>query len=64
MKVFSDEEQSKILAAVDEYPHFNVHGHANRACVKALVLTLRYSGMRIGDVVGLQESDLTTTTSF
>jgi integrase len=58
VKVFSDEDQAKILAAIDAYPPFNVYGHDNRARVKALVLTLRYSGMRIGDVVGLRTTDL------
>src|SRR6185369_8288392 len=30
----------------------------NRARVRALVLTLRYSGMRIGDCIGLQKAHL------
>ena len=48
----------KILAARDAYPQRNAFGHDNRARVKALVLTLRYSGMRIGDVVELQKAHL------
>jgi integrase len=58
VKVFADDELDKIVAACDEYPQRNAWGHDNRARVKALVLTLRYSGMRIGDVVGLQKSHL------
>jgi len=58
VKVFSDEDLEKITAACDAYPQRNVWGHDNRARVKALVLTLRYSGMRIGDVIGLQKSHL------
>ena len=58
VKVFSDEDLEKILAACDEYPQRNAWGHDNRARVKALVLTLRYSGMRIGDCVGLQKTHL------
>jgi signal transduction histidine kinase len=27
VKVFSDEDQAQILAALDEYPQFNVYGH-------------------------------------
>jgi integrase len=58
VKVFSDDDLEKIVKACDEYPQRNAWGHDNRARVKALVLTLRYSGMRIGDVVGLQKSHL------
>jgi integrase len=58
VKVFGDDELEKIIAACDAYPQRNAWGHDNRARVKALVLTLRYSGMRIGDVVGLQKSHL------
>jgi integrase len=58
VKVFSEDEIQQILDACDEYPQQNAFGHDNRARVKALVLTLRYSGMRIGDVVGLQKSHL------
>ena len=58
VKVFTDEELEKIVAACDTYPQRNAWGHDNRARVKALVLTLRYSGMRIGDVVSLQKAHL------
>jgi integrase len=58
VKVFSDDDLENIVKACDEYPQRNARGHDNRARVKALVLTLRYSGMRIGDVVGLQKSHL------
>ena len=58
VKVFTGEELAAILKACDAYPPFNVYGHDNRARMKALVLTLRFSGMRIGDVVGLHKSHL------
>ncbi len=58
VKVFSADEIKSILEACDKYPQQNSYGHDNRARVKALVLTLRYSGMRIGDCVGLQKSHL------
>jgi integrase/recombinase XerD len=58
VKVFSAEEITAVLEACDRYPEQNSYGHDNRARVKALVLTLRYSGMRIGDCVGLQKSHL------
>jgi integrase len=64
VRVFSDADLKKIVAACDEYPQRNAWGHDNRARVKALVLTLRYSGMRIGDVVGLQKSHLKSDKLF
>ena len=64
VKVFSEEDLEKILKACDEYPQRNAWGHDNRARVKALVMTLRYSGMRIGDVVGLQKSHLKSDKLF
>lgn len=50
---FSREEDKAILAAVDSYPTRNTYGYDNRARVRAFVLTLRYTGLRIGDVVKL-----------
>ena len=44
---FSDEEIEKIMAAVEE---FDVH---RRKQLRAFVLLLRYSGLRIQDVVRL-----------
>jgi integrase len=48
---FSRDEVKKILEATDSYPTRNSFGHDNRARVKALVLLLRHSGLRIRDVV-------------
>jgi integrase len=56
--VFGEDDIKKILDACDKYPERNAFGYDNRARVKAFVLTLRYSGMRIGDCVGLQASHL------
>jgi integrase len=58
VKVFAPEEIKRILKACDRYPERNSFGHDNPARVRAFVLTLRYSGLRIGDVVGLRRSDL------
>ena len=52
VKVFTPEQIKKMLEACDKYPERNSYGHDNRARVKALILVLRYSGMRIGDCVG------------
>ena len=64
VKVFGDADLQQILTACDAYPQRNAWGHDNRARIKALILTLRYSGMRIGDVVGLQKSHLKSDKLF
>jgi site-specific recombinase XerD len=43
---FSADEMKRILAACDAYP-------GNAARMKALVLTMRHSGLRIGDTIAL-----------
>jgi integrase/recombinase XerD len=48
---FTREEVTKILAAIAEYPNKN-----NAIRLKALVLLLRYSGLRLGDAVTLERS--------
>ncbi len=58
VKVFTEDQLSRILEACDEYPERNAFGHDNRARVKAFVLLLRYSGLRIGDCVGLRKDHL------
>lgn len=58
VKVFTKDQLDAILKACDEYPQQNSFGHDNRARVRALILVLRYSGMRIGDCVGLRTSHL------
>jgi integrase/recombinase XerD len=51
---FSREEVLRILAAVNEYKdEFPTRGADNARRIRALVLLLRYSGMRIGDAVSL-----------
>lgn len=46
---FTDEEMQKILEACDRYS-------GNRDRMKAFVLTMRHSGLRIGDVIGLDRT--------
>jgi integrase len=51
---FTREEWVRILAACDQYQDNYGHtGQANARRLRALVLLLRYSGLRIGDAVGL-----------
>jgi integrase len=58
VKVFTEEQIKKILRACDRYPERNAFGHDNPTRVRAFVLTLRYSGLRIGDCVGLRKEHL------
>lgn len=54
---FSPEEMKRILAACDKYP-----GRKTR--VKAFVLVMRYSGLRIGDTVTLRRDRLKANKLF
>jgi integrase len=52
---FTDEEYQQILAACDQLPdNYRRLGGPNAKRMKALVLLLRYSGLRIGDAVMLE----------
>jgi site-specific recombinase XerD len=51
---FSDEEMARILKACDQYPRKNSLGLDNRARIKAFVLLLRYSGLRLQDATTLE----------
>lgn len=50
---FSQDEMSRILDAVHQYPTRNAYGLENRDRLRAFVLTLRWSGLRISDVTDL-----------
>src|SRR5256712_4358432 len=51
----TNEDFEKILWACDLYPANGVYGEGNRTRVRAFVLTLRYSGLRIRDVALLSD---------
>jgi integrase len=51
---FETVDFERILKACEKYPQQNAFGHDNRARVRAFVLVLRYSGLRIRDVVTLK----------
>lgn len=56
---FTEEEFTKILEACDRLPdNYGRLGGANAKRMKALVLLLRYSGLRIGDAVALERKRL------
>jgi len=51
---FSREEMVKILAAIDDYKEeFPTRGAENARRIRALILLMRYTGLRIGDAVSL-----------
>jgi integrase len=53
---FTDEEMEKILAGVENYPN---HPLGRRKQLRAFILLLRYSGLRIGDAVSIERDRLT-----
>lgn len=50
---FTDDEVRKILAACDLYRFHNKHGKRSPEKLRAMVLLLRYTGLRIGDACTL-----------
>ena len=54
----TNEDFEKILWACDLYPANGLYGEGNRTRVKAFVLLLRYSGLRIRDVALLSADKL------
>jgi integrase/recombinase XerD len=50
---FTKDEMEKILWATELYPTAGIHGKKNPLRAKAMVLLLRYSGMRVGDAATL-----------
>jgi integrase len=56
VKTFSPQEWYAILNACDEYDPRGIYGADNRTRLKAFILLLRYSGLRIRDVVVLKRT--------
>jgi integrase len=54
---FTAAEMKKLLAACDKYP-------GNKERIKAFVLVMRYSGLRIGDTIALKRDQLTGNNLF
>ncbi len=62
---YKPEEMRKIYAAIDTYKdEMPKHGIENARRVRGLVLLLRYSGMRISDVVGMKASRIEANRLF
>jgi integrase/recombinase XerD len=62
---FTREEMASILAAIEQYPDKSGKtGQANALRLRAFVLLLRYSGVRIGDATSLSIERLTRNKIF
>src|SRR5262249_19229013 len=61
---FDEEEEARILAAIDAYPKKNSFGYNNRKRLRALVLLMRHAGLRIGDAVQFDHSKLDDSRLF
>jgi integrase len=55
---FEEEEERRILEACELYRSHNKHGRRSPERIRTFCLTLRYSGLRIGDVATLAVSRL------
>ncbi len=54
---FTDAEMKKLLAACDKY-------RGDKSRIKAFILVMRYSGLRIGDTIALKRNQLTGNNLF
>jgi integrase/recombinase XerD len=61
---FTNAEHAAIVSACDRYPLRNAYSGNNRDRIKALVLLLRWTGLRIRDVVTLEWSRIQDGTVF
>lgn len=57
-KPYEAAELEKIWKAVEKFPNWGIYGEKNRERVKAFLLVLRWTGMRIGDAVQLEKSKI------
>lgn len=55
---FSSDEVNAIVSACDRFPIKGIHGKGNRQRVRAMILLLRYSGLRIRDAATLRRERL------
>ena len=61
---FDEAEIEAMLAAADTFATFGRYGAGNRKRVRAMILLLRYSGLRISDASTLERSRLEGTKLF
>jgi integrase/recombinase XerD len=57
-KPYAPEELTKIWEAVDEFPNWGIYGTKTRDRLRAFLLVLRWTGMRIGDAIQLEDAKI------
>jgi len=58
IKTFTPDQWNQLLEACDRYDTRGKYGAENRTRVRAFVLVLRHTGLRIGDVVTLKQTSI------
>ena len=61
---FEQDEFEKILAARETHSGSGKHGSGNRARLRALILLMRHSGLRIRDAATLERSRMGSARGF
>jgi integrase len=56
VKPYTPKEFEAIMGAIEEYPNRGIYKMNTRARVRAFILTLRWTGMRIGDAIQLSRN--------
>jgi integrase len=57
-KPFEPEELKRIWEAVDQFPNWGIYGEKTRERLRAFLTILRWTGMRIGDCVKLEDAKI------
>jgi integrase/recombinase XerD len=57
-KPYEPDELAKIEKAIAKFPAWGIYGEGNRLRLRAFISVLRWSGLRIGDVVQLDRAKL------
>jgi integrase len=57
-KPYEPEELKKIWEAVDQFPNWGIYGEKTRDRLRAFLTVLRWTGMRIGDCVQLEDAKI------
>jgi integrase len=55
VKPYTSKEIEAIMGAVEEYPNWGIYKTNTRARVRAFILTLRWTGMGIGDAIQMSK---------
>lgn len=56
VKPYTPKELQAIMGAIEDYPNWGIYQKNTRDRVRAFILTLRWTGMRIGDAIQLSRA--------